>query len=409
MVEANEVFKQTGLPEYTYVERMTDRIFQTALKTGGAHIYLYGKSKSGKTSMWKNYLSSTDHIEIKITTNMTLNSFYSELLTCLDPFYLKEYAETNGSESKVGISVVAKIKRLFHIGGSFENVDSSSKDAQYTRVCAPKMDLTFVCSKAKESKKVIILEDFHRASKKFVCELADVLKAFADDQIKVIIVGIEDKTVEIINARNDIRGRINTINLDTFKKEELYEILKKGESTLNIELSDEVKQLIVENSYERAYILQGICRYLCENESIKAKMKSTKVISDPDIVKSACKVFAESEKGTYHSTFLKIYCAATKRNKYDTYKWILRALREEREFGEDGIEAKTIAGKINSLMGGGFNTSSIYPCLTNMTNNKQDVDIFRYDDMHLYVDDVMFIFYLKWSDTVREKLVTEFE
>ena len=50
-----------------------------------------------------------------------------------------------------------------------------------------------------------------------------------------------------------------------------------------------------------------------------------------------------------------------------------------------------------------FNTASIYPCLKNMVL-KQDMRIFRYENQRLFVDDIMFLFFLKWSDLVEEEL-----
>lgn len=401
---ATEVFRQTGFPEYTYAERRKyDTVFQSALQEGGVHIYLHGNSKSGKSSMWRKYVNEGAYTEIKITAGMDLKTFYKVLLEQIDPFYLKNYVEGNGIKSKVAFKAGAKIKGLFNASGEAENVDSSSKDSRYERIYTPEIELTLVTQKAKEAGKIIILEDFQMASEDFISELADVLKAFADDQIKVIIVGIDNKISNIINARNDINSRIITINLDKFKKEELREIITKGEVALNIEFTEDVKNMIIDNSYERAYILQGICRYLCSNEKIAETQKCKKTISNKDTVKNACEALAQAVEGIYENSFQKILRAATKRNGNDTYRWILRVFQKNLKLGNGAIPARTIASKINDLKEGGFNTAAIYPCLKNMIT-KQEIHIFRYEDKFLYVDDVMFIFYLRWNDTVSEEL-----
>ena len=402
-VLAEDVFVQTGLPKYTYAEREKyDTVFRSTLYDGGVHIYLYGYSKSGKTSMWKKYLSEDDYIEIKITSKMDLNSFCSVLLEKIDPYYLKSYTEENGAESKISANAKGDIK-IFKVGGDAENLTSNLKGSQFERICSPEIELTFITQKAKEAKRIIILEDFQMASESFIIELADVLKAFADDQVKVILVGIDNKMSNIINARNDITSRIATLNLDKFKKEELYEIISKGEEALNVEFSEDVKKMIVDNSFERAYILQGICRSLCRNEKITERQAKKMCITSTDAVEKACELLATSIEGIYDSSFRKMLRAATKANKNDTYRWILRALREVIKNGNGEIEAKTIASKISDLMGGGFNTASIYPCLKNMVT-KQDINIFKYIEKCLYIDDIMFIFYLKWSDTVEGEL-----
>lgn len=402
-LSAENVFRQTGFPEYTYAERKKyDSVFKSALKDGGVHIYLHGNSKSGKTSMWKKYLEEDKCIEIKITSNMSLAEFYYELLERIDPYYMKEYTELNGSESTVGVNGSMKIPKFLGLGGKAENVDSNSKDTRYERLFSPEIGLTFVTQKVKDAKKVIILEDFQMASDSFTKEVASVLKAFADDQIKVIIVGIDNKISSIVNARSDISSRISTINLDRFKKEELFEIISKGEKALNVKFSENVKIFIVDNSFERAYILQGICRYLCDVENISQKQKNTIEISDINNVKEACALLATAVEGTYEKSFLNISRAGTKANKNDTYRWILRAFRDGLKIGNGEIEAKVIAGKISDLSHS-FTPASIYPCLKNMIS-KQEIPIFKYEDKRLYVDDVMFLFYLKWSNSVEEEL-----
>lgn len=401
-MRTEDVFKQTGFPEYTYAERWRyDAIFKNALKDGGVHIYLYGNSKAGKTSMWKKYIDSEKHIEIKIASEMKLENFYYELLERIDPFYLKDYTEVTGSESKIGGTAEAGFK-IAKVGGKAENVDTNSTDTQYERLFKPEIGLTFVTNKAKEAQKVIILEDFQMASDNFIKELASVLKAFADDQVKVIIVGIDNKTSNILNARSDIGNRINTVNLDKFTKEELLDIISKGEGALKIDLSDEVKEFIVGNSFERAYLLQGICRYLCAVEEIEETQRRNKKIEDIESVKKACQLLAIAVEGTYEKSFLNISRAGTNANKNDTYRWILRALRDGLKIGNEGIEAKNIAQKIRELAGD-FNTASIYPCLKNMIS-KQDIGIFRYEDQRLYVDDIMFLFYLRWCDSICDEL-----
>ena len=401
-MQTEKVFKQTGFPEYTYAERKKyDTIFKNALKDGGVHIYLYGNSKTGKTSMWKKYIEEKRCIEIKISSQMQLENFYYELLESVDPFYLKEYTELSGTDAKIGGITEGSIK-VIKGKGEIENVDHSSTDTQYERLFKPEIGLTFVTKKVKDASKVIILEDFQMASDEFVKDLASVLKAFADDQIKVILVGTENKISNILNARNDISTRINTINLDKFKKEELMEIMNKGETELNILLSNEIKEYIVNQSFERAYITQGICRFLCAVEEVEETLKKKKIITNLKSVKEACLLLATAVEGTYEKSFMNISKAGTSANKNDTYRWILRALREGMKIGNEGIEAKKIAQKIRD-MSGAFNTASIYPCLKNMVS-KQDIKIFRYEEQRLFVDDSMFLFFLKWSDLVKEEL-----
>ncbi len=64
----DSVFVLTGYPEHTYVNRRKiDMVMKSMLGDKGTHIFLVGDTKTGKSSLWKNYIDSNDVIELKIT------------------------------------------------------------------------------------------------------------------------------------------------------------------------------------------------------------------------------------------------------------------------------------------------------------------------------------------------------
>lgn len=398
-----EVFKQTGFPEYTYAERDEyDLIFRSSLLSGGALVYLYGDSKSGKTSMWKKYINEGEYIEVKITNKMTVIDFYKELVDQIEPFIKTNFEETEETEASVNLRGEGGLKAVFQASAGTENKDTSLKTSRYERFAFPGLSLTTVSAVASEASKIIILEDFQVASYEFIKEVAHVLKAFADNMIKVIVVGTENKVPDLVKERLDISGRIVTINLSHFKKDELGIIIQKGEEKLNIRFNDEIKEFLIDESFERAYILQGLCRYICIIKGIGQTANQLYEIDDIDDAKRACKLLAGSVKGLYEPTAQNIAQAATKKNKFDTYRWILRVLRKDIIVGNEGVPAMLIATKIKNYVPD-FTTASIYPCL-NVIPKKQTTEVFRYEDKKLYVNDRLFLFYLKWNDDLWDNL-----
>ena len=391
-----DVFKQTGFPEYTYVEREEyDAIFKNSLLDGGSLVYLYGDSKSGKTSMWKKHICHNDYIEIKITKKMTITYFYEELMSKVEPFVETNYETAEGTESSVNMNGEG-FKAVFKASAGAENKDSTIKTIKYERIANPGLTLTTVTDAVSKIKKIVILEDFQVAADEFVKDIAHVLKAFADNTIKVIIVGIGNRVPTLVREREDISGRLTTINLSHFKKEELKSIILLGEEKLNIRFSDSIVDFLINESFERAYILQGLCRYLCIIQEIEITCDYLHEIHNMDDAKKACIFLASSVQGLYESTARNIAEAATKKNPHDPYRWILTILKYDISIGNEGVPASTIIAKIIEHVPN-FPPSSIYPCLNNIPK-KQTTAVFRYKDTKLYVDDRLFLFYLKWGE-----------
>ncbi len=114
----------------------------------------------------------------------------------------------------------------------------------------------------------------------------------------------------------------------------------------------------------------------------------------------ACKFLAGSVRGLYESTARNIAHAATKKNNHDTYRWILTVLKNGIIIDNEGIPASTIAGKIKEHVPD-FPPSAVYPSLNNIPK-KQITAVFRYKDTKLYVDDRLFLFYLKWDEELTD-------
>ncbi len=228
-----DIFKQTGFPEYTYAEREEyDVIFKNSLLSGGALVYLYGDSKSGKTSMWKKHIGHTEYIEIKTTDKMTIIDFYQELMSEVKPFVETNFETSEGTESSVNMNGEGGFKAVFKASAGAENKDSTIKTSKFERVANPGLTLTTVTDAVSHINKIIILEDFQVATESFVKEIAHVLKAFTDNTIKVIVVGISNRVPTLVKEREDISGRLTTINLSHFKKEELKSIIRLEKNTM---------------------------------------------------------------------------------------------------------------------------------------------------------------------------------
>lgn len=402
-----EVFVQTGYPEHTYSKReITDMNFEMSLQDGGTHIYLFGYSKSGKSCMWKNYLKSDDIIEIKVTEEMTKESFFKEVVNKLGVYIETERESETGNESVLSGSVSGKTP-IFSAKAGAEHKSGDIEKVKYLKAANPGLTLTTVTDEVTSANKIIIMEDFHIAKSQFVKEISSVLKAFADNKVKVIIVGIENRLSEIYDARNDIKGRIKAYNVSEFKNSDLKEIINKGEKCLNINISEAIKNFLVNESFHKAYVLQALCRILCNLEDVQETLIIKKEISNLDNAKKACEYLAFSEDSTYANTVRVIAQSGRKSNKQQTYLWLLRVLKNY-SIGEEGIELKDIFQRIRALGNDEMTQGSVNSCVAYIPNvlekNKNVINVFKYENKRLYVIDEFFQFYLKWALDLHNEL-----
>ncbi|MDW7774871.1 MAG: hypothetical protein SCH39_00875 [Methanosarcinales archaeon] len=127
-------------------------------------------------------------------------------------------------------------------------------------------------------------------------------------------------------------GRIEEINIGWIN-EDLSEVLKKGEDALNLSFSEEIKNEIIESSYENVGLLQRIAENICYIEGIFDKQSETKVIDNikslelarekivSDISQRYTKIKEVFERGFKTSTELKVY--------YQIFKFLIEAKDED--------------------------------------------------------------------------------
>lgn len=115
----------------------------------------------------------------------------------------------------------------------------------------------------------VIIDDFHKLDDTTKLELANYLKALADeerDDVKLIILGINRAGDNLISFANDLVNRIDIIRFETNPDHKVMELISKGESVLNISIN--IKEEIVAASYGSFYLAQMLCHTVCVQENI---------------------------------------------------------------------------------------------------------------------------------------------
>ena len=99
----------------------------------------------------------------------------------------------------------------------------------------------------KEHDKVLVIDDFHYASKAMQTKMAQQLKDAIRRELKVVVVSLPHRADDAIRQNADLSGRLSLINIEAWEKKDLKEIALKGFKQLDIKITDEVaEQLAVE-------------------------------------------------------------------------------------------------------------------------------------------------------------------
>lgn len=194
-----DVYCDSGVPQYTFVEPSEYTKTKVALRTKGRGVVVEGPSGIGKTTCIKKILEDT-----KIPATC-LSARITEDLEFID-FLLQNPRD-------VGVVIIDD----FHL----------------------------------------LKEETKRA----FSDLLKVLADEARKDIKLILIGINRAGECLIQLAPDLNNRIDTIKFEKNPEDKIAELIRKGEDVLNISINciDE----IVKKSYGSFHIAQMLCKTIC--------------------------------------------------------------------------------------------------------------------------------------------------
>lgn len=128
----------------------------------------------------------------------------------------------------------------------------------------------------------VIIDEFHRLDKTQKDALANLMKIEADrdgSSLKIVIVGINDVGRSLIDSSPDLTYRVEFIRLGMEPDERIDELIRKGESALNVDIR--FRRSIIENAQGSFYIAQTLCYYACTESGIWEKNESVREVNVP--------------------------------------------------------------------------------------------------------------------------------
>ncbi|MFD0696493.1 TIR domain-containing protein [Paenibacillus sp. GCM10027628] len=233
----HEVFKDSGVPTYTFVKPMEYRKLLVSLRTQGKGLVVEGPSGIGKTSS------------------------------------ISKGLEELGIETKVTKLTARKAKELAII-----------KEIPHT-----------------EPEGIIIIDDFHRLDPETKNSIADYMKTLADEEsslTKLVIVGINKAGDSLVKFARDLNNRIDTIRFESNPVEKIIELIESGEKALNITIN--TKGDIVREAQGSFHIAQMLCKEICiHGDVLEAKENIFAITTSLEVIKQ--KVFEDLSRVFYET------------------------------------------------------------------------------------------------------------
>lgn len=254
-LKAEDVFKPGAYPEYTYVSRNYENTgisyelrLKQALRIAGCLTSIIGPSKMGKTILCENVVGFDNIVEIS-GADFNGNIDFWEIVA-----------------AKVGLPYIGEVttERAIHEGN---NKESDSYNEKYI------LSKDKIIQHYRENEKVLVIDDFHYASKEMQVKMAQQLKDAIRRELKVVVVSLPHRADDAIRQNADLSGRLSLINIETWKEKDLKEIALKGFQQLNIEIADDVAEQLAVECLTSPQLMQYICLSICtmleeENEHI---------------------------------------------------------------------------------------------------------------------------------------------
>ena len=237
------------------------------------HIIIYGGSKQGKTTLFKQSFDETEYINIQCSEIDSIDKLYKMILNEAGVNHVETTTKEKSCSidsnisisSDVKIPLVSKVEAEGEIGGNY----GSSITTTFANGLADLSIPQNIIKLLKEAKfdKFIKLENFHYLSQKIQKVLAQDLRTFSENNVIFIILGVWTQQDSLFLKNLDLNGRMQDVTVEPWNQVDLKKIIAKGSKELGISIPDDIQIDIIKNSFGNVGLLQDICKYSAVNAS----------------------------------------------------------------------------------------------------------------------------------------------
>ena len=252
-----------------YVQRDdVDHDLYTALHSDH-HIVVFGSSKQGKTSLRKQHVRDDSCIRVACAGSWSIQQLYGQVLKTAGYQVTQSTTTTVAGSRKIAVRAAIRAS----VGPAELSIDGVDETSVAGQVATTTVELELdpgdvndiiAALRRIDADRLIVLEDFHYLSNDVQREFSIGLKTFHEESNAVfMIIGVWLDENRLVQYNGDLTGRLTTINADKWNREQLTQVIAKGEELLGIKFDAAFIEHLIDHCYENVWIVQEVCRQAC--------------------------------------------------------------------------------------------------------------------------------------------------
>jgi hypothetical protein len=287
MAKLEEVFGVSAKPIQSYVEREeVDTRFREALASD-KQIIVYGSSKQGKTALVSKYLPYEENLLVSLTPKTTVLDIYHTVLSNAGIRITTGATERRSTETNISFS--AKVSALIPLFGGadagtaggrkvgsdaeqqFEEVPINLELPQHVAELLKRVD----------SKKWVILENFHYLNDETQKQFAFDLRAFQELGVRFVVLGVWREKNRMAQFNGDLLDRVGEIPVEPWSEIDFRRVVTKGADALGVSFAEEILAGAIRASFSSIGVFQELMKGICSTAGIKETRYPRVTITDP--------------------------------------------------------------------------------------------------------------------------------
>ncbi|SHJ97801.1 AAA family ATPase [Haladaptatus paucihalophilus] len=270
-MKISEVFRDSGYPEITYVERRDggkEEELANYLFKESAVVSLSGPSKSGKSALVNHVVQEVDRVPDDLITIRGNNidseeRFWKSVLKKLGEPSKRSRETRTGTKKKDHFGIGAAIQAL-----TAKYTKSSTQEDFEVIIEEHDLGLDSVIEIYEEERFVIFIDDAHKIPDDIHKNLAEQIKEGLDRGLLMCVGYIDYRSDALTSADIDLSSRIDSVSLEQWSQTDLEKIGKKGFDQLNLKVDKKVIESLASESIGSPQLMQKLCYTFCTQNGI---------------------------------------------------------------------------------------------------------------------------------------------
>lgn len=240
----------------------------------------------------------------------------------------------------------------------------------------------------------VVIDDFHRLSTKVRKDIADLMKALADEgatHSKLILIGIPNVGQSLIAFGRDLANRIEVIKFEANPEYKVLELLEKGEKALNVKLN--IRDEIVRAVQGSFYVAQILAHVTCLKSGVLKRQDS--LVETAESYESVKEKVMKELAAQFHDVAV-MFCRGTKLRRegrapyLHILSWLSQSPNWSINLDREIDKHPTQRGSVSQVVSKGYLASLL-------NGNELFESALHFDESNktLVAQDPQFVFYLR--------------